>query len=162
MNKKWLLLLLLLGGSKKGSARQQLSALPLISATITSPFGFRYHPIKKDSEGKKAYKHHNGMDLAAPQGTPIFAAGDGVVLKAGWTNGGYGNKTEIDHGGGLVTKYGHQSKITVAPGEHVRAGQKIGEVGSTGMSTGNHLHFETWLNGKAVDPVKILPAIKAL
>lgn len=159
MSKKWLWLLLLLGASKAKASptKGKLTALPLASATETSPFGFRYHPAIKGHP----WKHHNGLDLGAPAGSPVFAAGDGVVLKAGWTTGGYGNKVEIDHGEGLVTKYGHMLELPlVVTGERVQAGQQIGKVGSTGLSTGTHLHFETWVNGKVVDPKSIFPEIK--
>ena len=88
-------------------------------------------------------------------GTPIAAAAAGTVIYAGWL-GGYGNLTVIDHGGGLATAYGHQSSIAVSVGEQVAQGQTIGNVGSTGHSTGPHLHFEVRVNGQAVDPLGYL------
>ena len=98
---------------------------------------------------------HEGIDLGAAYGTPIAAAAAGTVIYAGWL-GGYGNLDVIDHGGGLSTAYGHQSRISVSVGEQVAQGQIIGDVGSTGHSTGPHLHFEVRVNGQAVDPLGYL------
>lgn len=114
---------------------------------VSSPFGWRIHPIRKTKS------LHTGVDLPAPTGTPMYAAGTGVVLMAGWY-GAYGNAVIIDHGGGYTTLYGHNSKLTVSVGEKVSAGQKIAEVGSTGWSTGPHLHFEVRLNGNPTDPMQ--------
>ena len=114
-----------------------------VSAPITSPFGWRWGRM------------HEGIDLGAAYGTPIAAAAAGTVIYAGWL-GGYGNLTVIDHGGGLATAYGHQSSIAVSVGEQVAQGQTIGNVGSTGHSTGPHLHFEVRVNGEAVDPLGYL------
>ena len=94
---------------------------------------------------------HLGIDIAAPDGTPIVAAKSGTVVSAGW-GGGYGNVVVIDHGGGFATAYAHQSKLAVSVGQDVTQGQLIGYVGSTGTSTGNHLHFECRLNGVAQNP----------
>lgn len=115
---------------------------------LASRFGWRIHPIFHTR------KLHTGVDLASPRGTPIYAAGDGVVERAGWTNG-YGNYTMLRHVNGYETGYGHQSKIVVKPGDKVRQGQIIGYVGSTGNSTGNHLHFEIKINGNFVDPLSV-------
>jgi murein DD-endopeptidase MepM/ murein hydrolase activator NlpD len=116
---------------------------------LSSPFGYRIHPIS----GKK--KLHSGMDMAAPKGTPIYAAETGVVTVAqSWS--GYGNCIIIDHGGGLWTLYGHLSVIQVKKGETVKRGEKIGLVGSTGQSTGNHLHFEVRKNAEPVNPASYL------
>ncbi|MFC4303391.1 murein hydrolase activator EnvC family protein [Cohnella boryungensis] len=116
---------------------------------MSSAFGYRNHPIT----GKK--KLHAGMDMAAPKGTPIYAAETGVVTIAqSWS--GYGNCVIIDHGGGLWTLYGHMSEILVEKGETVKRGDKIGLVGSTGQSTGNHLHFEVRKNAEPVDPAPYL------
>ncbi len=112
---------------------------------ISSEFGYRIHPVY----GTK--KYHSGMDLAAPGGSPILAAADGTVRFASW-NGGYGYCVIIDHGSGIQTLYGHSSKLLVSSGQKVTAGQKIALVGTTGTSTGNHLHFEVLNNGKATDP----------
>jgi murein DD-endopeptidase MepM/ murein hydrolase activator NlpD len=115
----------------------------------TSSFGWRTHPIF----GTR--KLHTGMDFGAPAGTPIYAASDGVVVSAG-TRGGYGNATVIDHGGGVATLYAHQSRLGVRPGQRVARGELIGWVGSTGFSTGPHLHFEVRVNGTPVDPAGYL------
>ncbi|MDR7556217.1 MAG: peptidoglycan DD-metalloendopeptidase family protein [Armatimonadota bacterium] len=112
---------------------------------VTSRFGFRRHPIFR------ARLFHQGVDIAAPHGTPVRAAGDGAVLFAGWY-GGYGKLVVLDHGDGLSTLYGHLSAILVAPGAQVVRGQVIGRVGSTGYSTGPHLHFEIRRNGQPIDP----------
>jgi murein DD-endopeptidase MepM/ murein hydrolase activator NlpD len=114
-----------------------------VNAAITSPFGWRWGRM------------HEGIDLGAAYGTPIAAAASGVVIYAGW-EGGYGNLTVIDHGGGLATAYGHQSRIAVSVGQSVSQGETIGYVGSTGHSTGPHLHFEVRVNGQAVDPLGYL------
>ncbi len=116
---------------------------------LSSPFGYRIHPIT----GSK--KLHAGMDMAAPKGTPIYAAETGVVIIAqSWS--GYGNCVIIDHGGGLWTLYGHMSEILAKKGDTVKRGEKIGLVGSTGQSTGNHLHFEVRKNSEPVDPAPYL------
>ena len=99
---------------------------------------------------------HKGIDIAASGGTPILAAADGTVTYAGWNSGGYGNLVIIDHGNGVETYYGHCSKIYISKGTTVKAGDKIAAVGSTGNSTGNHLHFEIRLNDKQVNPQKYL------
>ena len=98
---------------------------------------------------------HNGVDMNAAQGSKIIAAENGVVILSG-VKGGYGNTVMIDHGGGMVTLYAHQSKLGVSVGQKVTAGQTIGYVGSTGVSTGPHLHFEVRIDGAPVDPMKYL------
>jgi murein DD-endopeptidase MepM/ murein hydrolase activator NlpD len=124
--------------------------VPLKSAYhISSSFGFRIHPIT----GKK--KLHAGIDMAAPKGTPVYAAESGVVTVAR-SYSGYGNCIIIDHGGQLWTLYGHLSSIQVKEGETVKRGEKIGLVGSTGQSTGNHLHFEVRKNAEPVNPAPYL------
>jgi murein DD-endopeptidase MepM/ murein hydrolase activator NlpD len=117
-----------------------------VNAPVTSPFGPRTQPVSGAS------RVHPGVDLGASMGTPIKAAADGTVVMAG-PNGGYGNWTLIDHGGGLATGYGHQSSIGVRVGQHVSRGEVIGRVGSTGTSTGPHLHWEVRVNGNPVDPM---------
>lgn len=118
---------------------------PVPGAGITSNFGPRVHPIFD------TVRMHDGVDFGASSGTPIRAAAAGSVVSAG-VRGGYGNVTIIDHGGGVATLYAHQSEILVAAGTVVAAGQVIGAVGSTGFSTGPHLHFEVRLSGVPVDP----------
>jgi len=98
---------------------------------------------------------HTGVDIGGPSGAPIRAADSGVVVMAGW-NGGYGNWTLIDHGGGLATGYAHQSSIGVSRGQRVGRGDVIGRVGSTGASTGPHLHFEVRVGGSPVNPLNYL------
>jgi murein DD-endopeptidase MepM/ murein hydrolase activator NlpD len=115
---------------------------------ITSYFGYRYHPILHFT------RFHAGLDIGAPWGSPIVAAGDGRVVGAGW-GGGYGREVEIAHGGGLVSLYGHMSQIVAQPGSFVRRGELIGYVGSSGLSTGPHLHFEVRQGGTPVNPLDI-------
>jgi murein DD-endopeptidase MepM/ murein hydrolase activator NlpD len=120
-----------------------------VPGAITSPFGDRLHPILGYT------RPHTGVDMHASAGTPIEAAASGTVVMAGW-NGGYGNCVIIDHGNGLATLYGHQSRIAVSVGDHVSTGQVIGYVGSTGLATGPHLHFEVRKFGTPVNPVPYL------
>ncbi|MBP5245943.1 MAG: peptidoglycan DD-metalloendopeptidase family protein [Clostridia bacterium] len=119
------------------------------SYTVTSYYGNRQDPFT----GKQDY--HNGYDFACPKGTEILAADDGTVVIAAW-NGGYGNCVTINHGGGLMTLYGHCSSLNVVSGQKVKRGDVIAYVGSTGRSTGNHLHFTTYKNGNLVDPADYL------
>ena len=123
------------------------SRLPLASATLTSRFGLRRHPLYGD------LRSHSGVDLAAPMGTPVYASAAGYVGNAGWA-GGYGNMVAIDHPGGMQTRYGHLSAFTVTSGHYVQAGTLIGYVGSTGDSTGPHLHYEIRINGQPIDPIR--------
>lgn len=113
---------------------------------ITSPFGTRYHPVQKRN------KTHTGIDIGAGHGASILAAESGTVLRAGW-NSGYGNYVVIDHGAGVQTLYGHCSVLQVQSGQSVSRGQQIALVGSTGVSTGPHLHFEVLINGEYTDPM---------
>lgn len=114
---------------------------------VTSPFGYRIHPITKKN------KLHTGLDIGAPSGTTIVASNAGTVIKAGWNNS-YGYMVMIDHGGGIVTLYAHNSSLLVKTGDVVARGQAISKSGSTGDSTGPHLHFEVRVNGNYVDPTK--------
>ena len=135
------------GGSGGGSANASGSFLwPVASYVyVSSRFGLRVHPIT----GEK--KSHTGIDIASNQGTAVYASDGGSVTLAGW-NGGYGNCIMIDHGNGYVTLYGHLSSISVSVGQTVSQGATIGAVGSTGNSTGPHLHFEVLKNGTRIDP----------
>ena len=125
------------------------SSRPVTQATYTSGYGVRSDPF----HGGAAM--HAGIDLAAPLGTPIYATADGIVDRAEWS-GGYGNMVEIDHGKGLQTRFGHLSRIMVHPGQRVQRGMLIALMGSTGRSTGSHLHYEVRIDGRAVNPVPFL------
>ncbi|MFT3748552.1 MAG: M23 family metallopeptidase [Agriterribacter sp.] len=114
---------------------------------MASGFGYRIDPVYK------TVKMHAGLDFAAPQGTPIYATADGVVKLAGNTGNGYGNYVIINHGYGYETLYGHQYKIKAKPGQRVKRGELIGWVGSTGKSTGPHVHYEVHKNGQHIDPI---------
>lgn len=129
---------------------QQRSGLimPVIGGHITSGFGMRRHPILGYS------RLHAGIDFGAAYGSPIYAVSDGTVSFAGW-HGGHGNFVKLEHGGGFGTGYGHMSRIAVSPGSHVHAGQVIGYVGSTGLSTGPHLHYELYKGGAPVNPLTV-------
>ena len=121
------------------------AGLPVRTNAISSSFGTRWHPLMG------GYRFHAGIDLAAAMGAPIFATSSGTVAAAGWC-GGYGNCVTIDHGDGCFTLYGHLSRVDVATGQRVGSGQALGLVGSTGNSTGPHLHYEVRINGRPVDP----------
>ena len=112
---------------------------------VSSPYGLRFNGTE----------FHQGIDIAADMGTPIVATADGVVTAAGW-NGGYGNMVDVDHGGGIVTRYGHASALAVTVGQQVRRGEVIAYVGSTGRSTGPHVHYEVRVNGAPVNPAGYL------
>lgn len=114
---------------------------------IASGFGYRIDPIYK------TIKLHAGLDFTAPTGTPIYATADGVVTVSGFSDGGYGNHVVINHGYGYETLYGHMSRIKARRGQKVTRGEVIGYVGSTGKSTGPHLHYEVHKNGQKIDPV---------
>jgi hypothetical protein len=122
---------------------------PLEVLTPSSPFGLRHSPITGE-----AGEFHWGQDYAAACGTRVYAADAGVVRAAGWHPWGGGNRVEIDHGNGLITTYNHLQGIAVEKGDHVRVGEIIAEVGTTGSSTGCHLHFEVIKDGQHVDPMK--------
>lgn len=116
---------------------------------ISSLYGNRIHPIT----GRKTF--HDGLDIAANHGNSVYVYTSGTVVQAGW-NGGYGLSVLVDHGGGLRTRYAHLSKISVRVGQKVRTGNRIGSIGSTGNSTGPHLHFEVIKNGKTVNPLNYI------
>ena len=125
-----------------------LSTEPVVERQ-SSGFGWRSHPIS----GRR--KFHKGSDVRGDRGTPVLAAGDGVVVRAETTDG-YGNVVFVDHGGGVITRYAHLKKVDIARDTVVTAGDQIGRIGSTGQATGPHLHFEVRLDGRAVDPVTAL------
>lgn len=125
---------------------------PVRRPVLTDYFAMRWHPITGE------YRMHNGIDLGATTGDPIMAADDGWVLTAG-ANGTYGNLVVVDHGNGVSTWYAHLSAIDVWVGQEVKVGQELGKAGSTGWSTGPHLHFEIRMEGKAVDPLDYLPPL---
>ena len=154
------------GGAQDIAALQQLnytvgsggytnSTTPSIwpsKGVITSPYGRRIDPVTGASSA-----FHEGIDIADDYGTSIVATAAGTVTIAGYTDGGYGNLVEIDHGNGFVTRYGHNSAVLVTPGMSVKQGQVIALMGSTGKSTGAHVHYEVRINGTAVDPMVFLP-----
>ncbi|RWB33098.1 MAG: M23 family metallopeptidase [Mesorhizobium sp.] len=133
----------------KTEARRLPLANPAPGRSVTSPFGVRTDPLL----GTAAL--HSGMDFRAPTGMPAKVTAPGVVVKAGW-NGGYGRMVEVDHGNGFATRYGHLSKINVTVGKRLNAGDVIGKTGSSGRSTGPHLHYEIRHNGEAIDPLRFL------
>jgi murein DD-endopeptidase MepM/ murein hydrolase activator NlpD len=128
-----------------GSRVRLTSGMPVLSGTITSGFGMRRHPLLGTS------LPHAGVDLAARVGSPVVATGDGTVSTAAWA-GGYGLLVAVEHGRGRQTRYAHLSRLNVAAGQRVRQGDVIGFVGSTGRSTGPHLHYETRVNGRPINP----------
>jgi len=133
---------------------EKLASIPAIQPVsnkqlnrIASGFGSRIDPVYGTP------KMHKGLDFSAPQGTPIYATGNGVIEVAGYSEGGYGNHVMINHGYGYETLYGHMVRIKVRAGQKVKRGEVVGWVGSTGKSTGPHCHYEVHINGNAVDPV---------
>lgn len=122
------------------------SRAPLQAANLTSDFGMRTHPV---SGGRRA---HKGIDLAAPTGTPVYATADGIISRASWYSS-YGLYVSIEHGGDMQTRYAHLSRLNVAQDQRVKKGEIIGFVGSTGRSTGPHLHYEVRVRGEAVNPI---------
>jgi murein DD-endopeptidase MepM/ murein hydrolase activator NlpD len=123
---------------------------PVQTAAFMSGYGVRADPFSG------AAARHMGIDLAGPIGTPIHATADGVIAEAGWNSGGYGNLIKVNHGRGVETRYAHLSQILVRPGQRVTRGQVIARMGSTGRSTGSHLHYEVRIEGKAVNPVPFM------
>src|SRR4051812_45768723 len=117
---------------------------------FTSGFGVRSDPFRAGAA------MHPGIDLAGAYGTPIYATADGTVLRAGWNSGGYGNLIEIDHGRGITTRFGHLSAILIRAGDHITRGELIGRMGSTGRSTGNHLHYEVRIDNRPVNPIPFM------
>lgn len=135
--------------SQFGGAPASNPNMPSIWPTtgvVTSPYGLRW--------GGSDF--HPGMDIANDLGTPIVATADGVVEYAGWNSGGYGNMVDINHGNGIMTRYGHASQVVVSAGQSVKRGQVIAYMGSTGFSTGPHVHYEVHVNGQRVNPISYL------
>lgn len=127
------------------------SRMPVETARMSSSYGMRDHPILRQR------REHHGVDLAAPSGTPVYATADGQVGRAQYF-GSYGNYVQIEHGGDLETRYAHLSSYTVSAGDTVRKGDLIGYVGSTGRSTGPHLHYEVRVEGESVNPIPYMTA----
>jgi murein DD-endopeptidase MepM/ murein hydrolase activator NlpD len=138
-----------------GAGRQVASMVWPVAGRITSGFGIRVHPILRFA------RMHSGIDFGAGYGSPIVAAADGQVTGAGWA-GGHGRRVLIAHGGGIVTSYSHMSRTVAQPGSFVRQGQLIGYVGSSGLATGPHLHYEVHRGGRAVNPLGVRFASRAL
>jgi murein DD-endopeptidase MepM/ murein hydrolase activator NlpD len=137
------------------SKKRTFLASPMEFSRVSSGFAMRFHPILQ------TWRKHNGVDYAAPTGTPVRSVGDGTVEFAGWQNG-YGNVIELRHGNERSTVYAHLSRIDVRKGQRVEQGQRIGAVGSTGWSTGPHLHFEFRVGGQHQDPLRIAKASETL
>ena len=134
----------LVGGS--GAADSHIPSIWPTTGVVTSPYGLRWGGTD----------FHPGMDIANDMGTPIVATADGVVEYAGWNSGGYGNMVDINHGNGIMTRYGHASQVVVSTGQQVKRGQLIAYMGSTGFSTGPHVHYEVHINGNRVNPISYL------
>ncbi len=134
----------LVGGS--GAADSHIPSIWPTTGVVTSPYGLRWGGTD----------FHPGMDIANDMGTPIVATADGVVEYAGWNSGGYGNMVDINHGNGIMTRYGHASQVVVSTGQQVKRGQLIAYMGSTGFSTGPHVHYEVHVNGQRVNPISYL------
>ena len=137
---------------KAGAASANIPSIWPVVGSLRSGVGTRKNPF-----GGSSYEFHKGQDISAPMGTPINATADGVVVIARWVRG-YGNGIYIDHGNGITTRYGHLSRIDVVEGQPVKKGQHLGLVGSTGRSTGPHLHYEVRINGAPTSPLLYLPA----
>ena len=127
-------------------AASNVPAIWPTTGVVTSPYGLRWGGTD----------FHPGMDIANDMGTPIVATADGIVVVAGWNSGGYGNMVDIDHGNGIMTRYGHASQVLVSAGQFVKRGQIIALMGSTGFSTGPHVHYEVHVNGQRVNPISYL------
>lgn len=135
--------------TNRHNASKATPAIWPVSGRITSYYGYRIAPLRIASE------YHTGIDIAAEPGAPVYATADGVVRYSGWANG-YGLSMVLDHGFAYSTLYGHFSELVVKEGTQVKRGQMVGRVGSTGTSTGPHLHYEVWLDGMSKNPVKYL------
>jgi murein DD-endopeptidase MepM/ murein hydrolase activator NlpD len=138
-------------GTLKAGAPNTIPSIWPVHGTLRSGVGIRSNPF-----GGSSLEYHKGQDIAAPSGTPVIATADGNVIIAGWLKG-YGNVVYIDHGNGISTRYGHLSRIDVALGQPIKRGEQLGLVGSTGRSTGPHLHYEVRIDGQPTSPLKYLP-----
>ena len=138
---------------KKQVGQQQKWIWPVESRIVTSFYGYRIHPIFKERI------FHDGIDISESNNKPVWAVADGKVIMAKW-NGGYGKYIAIDHGNGIISFYGHLNSHNVKAGDYVKQGQEIGKVGSTGYSTGNHLHFGVRKNKQSVNPLDFLPKVR--
>jgi murein DD-endopeptidase MepM/ murein hydrolase activator NlpD len=136
-----------------GDGNSMPSIWPVAGNLGSSGFGMRRNPF-----GGSSTEFHKGQDISAPMGASVIATADGVVICAGWQRG-YGQVVYVDHGNGLSTRYGHLSRIEVVEGQTVKRGELLGRVGSTGRSTGPHLHYEVRVNGLATNPIPYLPSI---
>ena len=138
------------GEGKKQTVQLTIPSIkPVKNYRLTSTFGFRTDPFR----GRRA--RHKGVDMAGPVGTPIYATADGIVGRSQWVRG-YGNYIEINHGNEIQTRYGHMSRLNVKANARVKAGDLIGFMGSTGRSTGSHLHYEVRIAGQAVNPMPFM------
>lgn len=125
-------------------------SIPPAKGIFSSGFGIRRDPFTGGLE------FHKGIDISAPEGTPIVATADGIVEEAGWNSGGYGNQVVINHGNGIKTRYAHMSKVLVREGQRVKRGQVIGLIGNTGKSVAPHVHYEVYLNENPVNPIRYI------
>ena len=135
-----------INGSLGYSGNSAMPSMWPTSGDVSSPYGLRWN----------GSDFHPGIDIANDYGTPIVATADGIVTVAGWNSGGYGNMVDIDHGNGYATRYAHAEQVVVSPGQSVHKGQVIAYMGSTGYSTGPHVHYEIRVNGQAINPVGYL------
>lgn len=141
-----------LAAGRLGIASNIPSIWPVVGV-LRNGVGMRNNPF-----GGSSVEFHKGQDISAPSGTPVNTTADGVVVRARWISG-YGNGIYIDHGNGITTRYGHLSRIDVVEGQTVKRGQHLGLVGSTGRSTGPHLHYEVRINGQPTSPLQYLPPV---
>ncbi|MGB5078974.1 MAG: M23 family metallopeptidase [Sphingorhabdus sp.] len=145
-------------GKINGAATKIEVAVPSINPVqimkFSSNFGYRNAPTRGAS------RNHKGIDIPGPVGTPIYATADGMIGRAQWV-GGYGKFIEINHGNAVQTRYGHLSALNVSPGQRIRKGDVIGYMGSTGRSTGSHLHYEVRIAGEAINPTSFLSPVNA-
>lgn len=138
---------------KSSTASSNIPSIWPVTGILRSGVGVRSNPF-----GGSSLEYHKGQDISAPTGTPVYATADGVVVIAKWVRG-YGNGIYVDHGNGISTRYGHLSRIDVVAGQTVKRGEQLGLVGSTGRSTGPHLHYEVRINGQPTSPLPYLPSV---